>query len=323
MSLSHLRPAALSLWVLVLAGCATGPEIQSGKTTPAVFKTIPARNIAAIRKAVPTQAILLEVLAHPGAPQPLDVHIPGPAGTMTGSWASGDGNDALVDTTAGLALGGKIGGALLALGAATAYHDNHPKPGDRREGVMPVLDEPTLDLFRPLTPEEQATPLSDQKALLKEEVGLIMAIRNGHEDKNCDFGPCAMLQNNYTSGEPTSYYNLHYENPGILYIGSGGIQVTDRAPQFDAPAGLPIGDNALITFGIDSWTGWANVLPGLLPDNAYWSKDKQRALLAKYPPAAHWYAVFDTPVDGGKPGQVLWTVMKGGKVVGTARLVTP
>ncbi len=317
-----LRLSAFSLVLLSLAGCASGPEIQTGKTTPAVFKTIPERNLAAIRKSLPTQAILFDLLAHPDAPQPLDVHIPGPAGTMTGSWAPGGGNSALAATSMGLGIGGQIGGALLALGAATAYHDSHPAAGDRREGLMPVLSEPTLDLYRPLTPEEQATPLTQQKALLKEEVGLIMAIRDGHEDKDCDFGPCAMLRNNLKAGEPPVYYSLRYENPGILYVGGGGVQVTDRRPSLEAPAGVPMGDNARITFGIDSWTGWANVLPGLLPDNAYWSQEKMDALVAKYPPAARWYGVFNTPVPG-KPGEVLWTVMQGGKVVGTARLVTP
>lgn len=314
---------AHSLSLLALAGCAIGPEIQSGKMTPAVFKTIPERNLAAIRKTVPSQAILLDVLAHPDAPQPLDVHIPGPAGTMTGSWAPGSGNNALVASTAGISLGGNIGGALLALGAATAYHDSHPEAGDRREGVMPVLNEPTLDLFRPLTPTEQATPLLQQDALLKEEAHLIMAIRDGHEDKTCDFGPCIMLRNNVEPGQAPVYYGMRYEGRMQESIGHGGREETDPLPSLRAPAGVPMGDNGFITFGIDPLTGWANVLPGLLPDNAYWSQDKMAALLAKYPPAADWYAVFDTPVDGGKPGEVLWTVMKGGKVVGTARLVTP
>jgi hypothetical protein len=309
--------------LLALGGCASGPEIQTGKTTPAVFKTIPDRNITTLRKNVPTEAIVFDVLAHPDAPQPLDVHIPGPAGTMTGSSAPSNGNAALADSTLGLTAGGPIGGILMLLGAATAYHDSHPAPGNVREGVMPVLSEPTLDLFRPLTPEEQAIPLKQQKALFKEEVGLIMAIRDGHEDKTCQAGPCAMLLNNFKAGEKPSYYSLRYQNPTLLGMGDGGIQVTDKAPMLQAPAGVPIGDNGFIGFGIDAWTGWANVLPGLLPDNAYWSQDKMAALLVKYPPAANWYAVFNTPVQGGKPGEVLWTVMKGGKVVSTARLVTP
>lgn len=318
-----LRLTVLSLALLTLVGCASGPELQSDKTTPAVFKTIPESNITTLRKNIPTEAIVFDVLAHPDASQPLDVRIPGPAGTMTGSWASGGGNNALVESTSGVALGGNIGGALLALGAATAYHNGHPAAGDRREGFMPVLNAPTLDLFRPLTPEEQARSLNNQDPLIKEEVGLIMAIRNGHEDKTCDFGPCTMLLNNFKAGEKPVYYGLRYEGRMQVTMGHGGLQETDPLPSLRAPEGVPIGDNGFIRFGIDPLTGWANVLPGLLPDNAYWSQDKQAALLAKYPPAAGWYAVFDTPVQGGKPGEVLWTVMKGGKVVSTARLVMP
>jgi len=48
-----------------------------------------------------------------------------------------------------------------------------------------------------------------------------------------------------------------------------------------APAGLPIGDNGFIGFGIDAWTGWANMLPGLLPDNAYWSQDNMECIMLK------------------------------------------
>jgi len=323
MKTHSLHLTIVSMALLALGGCASGPEIQTGKTTPAVFKTIPDRNIAAIRKAVPTQAILLDVLSHPDAPQPLDVHIPGPAGTLTGSWASGGGNGALADGTLGLIAGGPIGGALMALGAATAYHDSHPAAGDRRAGVMPVLSEPTLDLYRPLTHDEQATPLNDQTPLIKEEVGLIMSIRDGHEDKTCDFGPCTMLLNNFKAGEKPAYYGMRYEGRMQVAMGHGGLQETDPLPSVRAPSGVPIGDNGFIRFGIDPLTGWANVLPGLLPDNAYWSQDKMAALLVKYPVAANWYAVFNTPVQGGKPGEVLWTVMKGGKVVSTARLVTP
>lgn len=323
MSNTSLRLLALSLAALSLAGCASGPELQHGKNTPAVFKSIPARNIAAIRKVSPTQAILIDVLANPQAPQPIEVHIPGPAGTLTGSWTPGHGNDAIILNSVGLNLGGNIGGALMAAGAAVAYHDTHPAAGDRRTGVLPVINEPTLDLYRPLTAEEQATPLTQQKALIQEEVGLIMAIRNGHEDKTCDFGPCTMLLNNFKPGEPPVYYAMRYEGRMQVSMGNGGFQETDPLPSLRAPSGLPIGDNGFITFGIDPLTGWANVLPGLLPDNAYWSQDKMAVLIAKYPPAANWYAVFDTPVQGGKPGEVLWTVMKGGKVVATARLVTP
>jgi hypothetical protein len=99
MKTHSLRLTVLSMALLALGGCASGPEIQTGKTTPAVFKTVPEGNIAAIRKSVPTQAILIDVLANPDAPQPLDVHIPGAAGTLTGSWASGGGNGAMADGT--------------------------------------------------------------------------------------------------------------------------------------------------------------------------------------------------------------------------------
>ena len=323
MPIPTLRLAALSIALVILAGCASGPELQTGKSTPAVFKTLPERNVAAIRKTRPTQAILIDMLAHPQAPQPLVVPIPGPAGTLTGAWVSGDGLNAVALSSAGLNIGGNIGGALMALGAATAYHDNHPAAGDRRDGVMPVLSEPTLDLYRPLTPEEQATPLTEQKALIREEIDLIMAVRDGHEDKTCDFGPCIMLLNTLKPDEKPTYYAMRYKGRMQSVLGHGGFEMSDPLPSLRAPSGVPIGDNGFITFGIDPWTGWANVLPGLLPGNAYWSQDKMAALLAKYPAASHWYAVFDTPVEGGKPGEVLWTVMKGGNVVGTARLVVP
>ena len=154
---------------------------------------------------------------------------------------------------------------------------------------------------------------------MKEEVDLIVAIRNGHPEPQCEHVPCYALQATYKPG-PLAYHTFRPEDPALRYTGQGGLQVTDKKPTFEAPAGLPIGDNGYINFGIDSRAGLANILPGLLPDNAYWSQAKMAALVAKDPAAAHWYAVFNTP-DPAHPGQVLWTVMHAGQVVDTAQIL--
>jgi len=215
--------------------------------------------------------------------------------------------------------GGPIGGLALALGALTAgSHEVH----DVRLGVMPVVSEPTLDFYRPLTALDRSIPLRKQSALYDEEVGIIAAV-NHTKVSMCLRTPCIHFNVTYSAGAvPVEYQALPFNSGGIRQLPGGfSVELIDGVKY--APNGLPIGDNGYMVFGIDHPSGLALVLPGVLPGNAYYSEAKLAALTARDPAAANWYAVFNTPVQGGKPGEVLWTVMKGGKVVGAARLVAP
>ena len=312
--------AVLSAAVL-MGGCA-GPELQKGRTTPAVFEKIPASNLSAIRKAKPTLALVLDVIGQPaGQKTPVTVRLSQPGGTLSGGYETGNKLSALSDVTLGIGIAGKIGGALATMGTAEAIAANNPGSMGRRLGFLPVVSEPTLDFYRPLTKEEQAIALLKQQALFSEETGLISAVRHGVVPKQCDFGPCIDLLATYSPNAPEARYTFRPENPALLSVGDGGTLMTDRAERFKIPDGLPVGDNGFIQYGIDLYSGMAVVLPGVLPGNTYYSEEKLADLVKRYPAAAHWYAVFNQPTPGGKPGQVTWTVMREGQVVGTGEIV--
>lgn len=305
----------------LMGGCA-GPVVQTGRTTPAVFNTVPKSNLAVIQKNNPTLALALQVMEiPPGKPSHVIVKLSEPNGTLNGGYQTGNKLNALADVSLGIGIAGKIGGALATVGTAEAVAANNPASMGRRLGVLPVVSEPTLDFYRPLTKEEQSVPLLKQHALFSEEIGLISAVREGVVPKQCDFGPCIDLLATYTADAPAARYTYRPENPGLRGVGDGGVEVTDRAERFKIPAGLPVGDNGFIQYGIDVYSGMAKVLPGVLPGNAYYSEKKLADLVKRYPAADNWYAVFNQPTPGGKPGQVTWTVMRQGRVVGTGEIV--
>lgn len=333
MSKKIVLTVVLSASLGALGGCASSPTptYQSGRDTPADFQSIPSSNMEILKNKVPTQYLAMSVFSHPGANAPIEVHLSSPPGTMTaevktvhGGGGQAGRNSALSSVDMGLITGGPIGGLLLAIGTAQAVHNRGTVTIEKnvRQGVMVVPSEPTLDLYRPLTPEERSIPLDKQDAILQEEAGLIVAIRDGHPyTKNCEYKHCYKVLQTYKNGAEPSWYDFLPENASLISIGNGGIQFFDKDAAKQVPHGLAVGDNGFINFGIDSLSGWADVLPGVLPDNAYWSQEKMADLIKRDPAAAHWYAVFNTPVPGGKPGDVVWTVMHQGKVVGTGKIV--
>jgi hypothetical protein len=80
---------------------------------------------------------------------------------------------------------------------------------------------------------------------------------------------------------------------------------------------LPAEDRQNVGYGMDATT--LSVLPGALASKVYFTKASLESMTAKDPSVAGWYAVFNGAP--GPDGKVLWTVMKGEQVVGTAYLV--
>lgn len=328
--ITKLHLAAALAAALALGGCASAPApytFQNGRNTPADFHgDIPANNLTFLTNNTPTQAIALHTIEHPGETAPYVVKVPGPAGTLHADVASNHEGAGL--TAAGINAGGLAGAVVSAIGVATAAKD-HMQQEEHwvRLGFMPVVAEPTLDFWRWPTAQELATPLTEQGPLLAEEREIIRVVGGDYPVPTCGAsGPCVRVLTVYRSGDPVQTTVLHFGKTKataryvMRFAGSGNLLRHNAQEAQDAPNGVPIGDNGIVQYGIVGTSGLAYVVPGVLPDNAYWSQAKMAALVAKDPAVAHWYAVFNTP-DPAHPGQVLWTVMHAGKVVGTAQIV--
>jgi hypothetical protein len=307
-----------------LGGCGAIPQNASaglagaiqGNDLPVQPKALSAQTRQTIAEQLPTQALLLDVLDHPGTS--VTTRVPPLKGTLRGkAEVAGNGNAALAANAAGVAAGGNIGGVAQALGALVA--GNH-SVNNVRTGFMADISEPTLDFYRPLTEKEKATPVRLLGSLYDEELGIVAALNDG-KSQMCMRTPCVDMKIQFGPNSPEIGIQLVPYNSGAIAHGPGWFQLVAPDEKLHAPDFLPIGDNGNILFGIDPNAGMALVLPGVLPQNAYFSEEKLAALVAKDPAIANWYAVFNTPKPGSKHGEVEWTVARGGQVIGRGEIV--
>lgn len=137
---------------LILGGCASVPP---GQMHPTATNLSPGM-INKVAKIVPTQSLAMMAMMYPNHPDTF-IKLSHPAGTMNGGVAASqqDRTSAASAVTMGVGLGGPLGVALMLLGTAQTYHNNHPKAAGIRYGVLPVVSEPTLDLYRTLPPRNR------------------------------------------------------------------------------------------------------------------------------------------------------------------------
>lgn len=307
----------------LMSGCASAPQnaaqslqrMKEGAGLPTNHvDSFSEREIAALAKQRPTEAFLLSVLASPS--KTVKLQMEGAAGVIP---VQGEGEpthqqkmSGLGAVSSGIAVGGKLGAASIVSGLLM---DSGKEA--RREGFMPTTTEPTLDFYRPLTPEERQTPLNQQASLYQEELNLLAAILDGKQ-ASCFGVPCMKI--NWSHLHTGAWHQQDfYDYPAAFDPTHGGFLVTNDYVANFAEKALPVGDNGFMQLGIDPETGWAIVQPSMLPDNAFYSIEKLDALVKRHPFAANWYAVFNTPAPDGKFG-VVWTVVHQGKIVGTGEI---
>ena len=317
LAFSALLVAALA----ALGGCASVPQnaAQSFARMQGAADSLPTEpkstlsqsDLHALAAQLPTEALLRMVLQSQDG-KPVILKLAQPAGYMPGADEGAltqEQRDArLAAVTAGVSAGGRIGGATVIAGLLIGVGNN-----TERYGVMPVVNQPTLDFYRPLTPSEQKMPLRGQSALYQEELDIIAALHDGRQT-SCLGVQCMKIDWKPLGDHSWAHQNL-YDYP-LMRVGEGGFFFRSNWVAQFSPKGVPVGDNGLMALGIDSSTGWAVVLPSMLPDNTYFSPEKLAALARKYPQIGHWYAVFNAPVSPGS-SKYVWTVMHEGKIVGT------
>ena len=311
---------ALALGAAALSGCATGPQnaqqtlagIASSNATVVRPAPVTAQLIDKIAVQRPTQAMLLDVLRAPATEHDVAVSIPGPAGTLVGTQASAR-HARGIEGAGAVAVGGKLG---VFMGVTALLMGD----GSTRTGTLPVLTEPTLDFYRPLSAAELQTPLQGQGPLFQSEVDVVSALHNG---KPATFmgSPCLDLHfDHFAPGAGTVLHFFRYSRANVVQ-GPGYFIVHDSYGAQFAQKGLPIGDNGYILFGIEPDEGMAFVQPGELPNNAYFSVSKLQLLEKKDPDIRNWYAVFN--VAGGKKPGTQWAVVHDDKLVSMAHFVVP